>query len=378
MKLFHISDLHLGKRVFGFSLLEEQSFALTQILGLIEKEQPDALLIAGDIYDKPVPPAEAVSLFDGFLNALAARKLKTFIISGNHDSAERLAFGGRLMDKSGIHFAPVYDGVLLPHTLSDEFGALHFYLLPFVRPAQVRAVWQNEPAESYTEALSTALSHVPLDAEARNLLITHQFVTGSVRSESEELSMGGTDNVDASLFQAFDYVALGHLHSAQAAGGEHIRYSGSPLCYSFSEAGRAKSVTVAELREKGSVSVRELPLTPLRPMLELRGSYMELTALRFYEALNRDAYFHITLTDEEDIPDAVGKLRVIYPRLMRLDYDNRRTGGTAELTEPPNAERKTPQELFAAFYEQQNHSPLGEEQAAYIAGLIEEIREEER
>lgn len=374
MKLIHLSDLHLGKRVSEFSMLEDQKHILSEIMDIIEKERPDGVLIAGDIYDKGVPPAEAVRLFDEFLFRLSKRGLQVFIISGNHDSPERIAFGSRLMVPSGVYLSPVYDGAVSPVRLCDEFGAVDIYLLPFLRPSQLRRFFPEEEIETYTDALRIAISNMPLDPAARKILVTHQFVTGAAGCESEERSVGGSDNVDATVFEPFDYVALGHLHSPQNVGSAAIRYCGTPLKYSFSEAGQEKSVTVAELREAGALTVRTVPLLPKRDLREIRGSYLEITARSFYEGSRTDDYLHVTLTDEEDQPDAIGKLRAIYPNIMKLDYDNQRTRSAAAVT--AGAAPKTPLELFEELYEKQNNQPMREEQRAFAAGLIEEIWEE--
>ena len=377
MKFIHLSDLHLGKRVCEFSMLEDQKYILTQILNIIREEQPDAVLLAGDIYDKSVPSAEAVQLFDEFLYRLSGEGQQVFVISGNHDSPERLSFGGRLMEGSGIHIAPVYDGHVKPFVLEDDFGPVGLYLLPFVKPAQVRKYFPDREIVSYTDAVRTALEEMQPDPSQRNVLVTHQFVTGASRSDSEEISVGGTDNVDASVFGEFDYVALGHIHGPQNVGkagsGSRIRYCGTPLKYSFSEAGHEKSVTVAELEQDGSLTVRTIPLIPLRDLREIRGTYLELTARQFYEGTNRSDYLHVTLTDEEDVPDAMGKLRVIYPNLMKLDYDNRRTRAGGQPLDAEHTEQKSPLELFSEFYEKQNNQPMSGEQLAFCREMIEKI-----
>ena len=377
MKLIHLSDLHLGKRVSEFSMLEDQRYILEEILRIIDGERPDAVLIAGDIYDKPVPPAEAVGLFDDFLVRLARRETQVFIISGNHDSPERIAFGARLMDRSGIHLSPVYDGHVEPVALEDEHGTVNIYMLPFLKPAHVRRFFPEEEIDSYTDALRTAVRAMEIDPAARNVLVTHQFVTGAARCDSEDISVGGTDNVDVTAFDGFDYVALGHIHNPQQVVRETVRYCGTPLKYSFSEAGHEKSVTVAELGEKGDISIRTAPLIPLRDMKELRGSYEDLTRRSFYENTTwREDYTHITLTDEEDIPDAVGKVRVISRYLMKLDYDNRRTRSGGEILGSGQVEKKSPLELFSELYEKQNNQPMTEEQRAFAAGLIGTIWED--
>lgn len=374
MKLIHLSDLHLGKRVNEFSMLEDQAFILHRILEIIAAERPDGVLIAGDVYDKPVPPAEAVELFDRFLTDLAAAGQQVFVISGNHDSPERIAFGARLMDRSGIHLSPVYDGSPEPVTLRDDDGPVRIWLLPFLKPAHVRRWFPQEEIASYTDALRTAVAHLPLNTAERNVLVTHQFVTGASRCESEEVSVGGTDNVDASVFEKFDYVALGHIHNPQQVTRPTVRYCGTPLKYSFSEAKSQKSVTVAELGPKGTVEVRTVPLVPQREMREIRGTYQELTLQSYYAGTDlKTCYLHVTLTDEDDVPDAIGKLRAIYPGLMRLDYDNARTRSNAEITGAEDVERKSPLELFESFYQLQNNQPMSAEQRAFAAGLIEKI-----
>lgn len=376
MKFLHLADLHLGKRVNGFSMLEDQAHILRQILAILDDEQPDGVLIAGDVYDKSVPTVEAVELLDGFLTELRTRGVPVLLISGNHDSPERLAFGGRVMDSCGIHISPVYDGALAPVTLHDTFGPVHVWLLPFVKPAHVRRWFPDADIESYTDAVAEAVAHMDIDTAARNVLVTHQFVTGGTRSGSEELSVGGTDNVDSGVFAPFDYVALGHLHGAQHIGRETIRYAGSPLKYSFSEARQHKSVTVVTLGEKGDVQVRTVALTPLRELREIRGSYDELTARSFYEHTTyRSDYLHLILTDEQDVFEAISRLRTIYPYLMTLDYDNARTRAAGGMSVPAETERRTPLELFEALYQRQNHRPMSEVQRAYIAQLMEQIME---
>lgn len=378
MKLIHLSDLHIGKRVNEVSMIEEQEYILKQILEAVDAEQPDAVLIAGDVYDKSVPSAEAVTLFDDFLCSLAQRKRQVFIISGNHDSAERLAFGGRLMEDKGIHLSPVYDGNITPITLTDEYGDVRFWLLPFLKPAHVKRFYPDEGIESYTDACRAAVEKMGIDPAQRNVILAHQFVTGSATCDSEEISVGGTDNVDRSVFADFDYVALGHIHGPQNIGSERIRYCGTPLKYSFSEAGHQKSITVVELGQKGHVALRTISLTPLHDMREIRGSYDEVTAKTFYENTAVEDYLHITLTDEEDVPEAMARLRVIYPNLMKLTYDNARTRSNAVIDGAVDVQKKSPLQLFGELYEQQNNQPMSEIQKDFMSELIESIWEGEK
>ena len=378
MKFVHLSDLHLGKRVNEYSMLEDQEYILTKIINIIDDEKPAGVIIAGDVYDKSIPSAEAVQMFDDFLTRLAKRNLQVFIISGNHDSPERMSFGSRLMDQSGIHISQVYSGKIEPFALKDEHGIINVYMLPFVKPAHVKR-FSDESIESYTDAIRVAVAEMNVDQSARNLLITHQFVTGATRSESEDISVGGSDNVDVSVFDGFDYVALGHIHSPQNCISERVRYCGTPLKYSFSEAKDNKSVTVVEIAEKGSLSVETISLVPMRDMVEIKGRYNEIMLKSFYENTSyQEDYIHITLTDEEDIVDAIGKLRTVYHNLMKLDYDNKRTRSVAQVDGAVDVETKTPIELFSDFYELQNNQPMSDEQKAFVEDLIEQVWEDEK
>ena len=332
MRFLHLSDLHLGKRVCEFSMLEDQKYILEQILALLDAHPVDGVLLAGDLYDKPVPPAEAVRLLDWFLTQLAARGLPVFAISGNHDSADRVAFGAALLETSRVYVSPVFSGAPQPICLADEHGPVDVYLLPFLKPASVRHVWPDEPIESYNDALACVLRHCTPDPGHRSLLVAHQFVAGAAACESEEPSVGGLDCVDAALFDAFDYVALGHLHSPQKVGRDTLRYCGTPLKYSFSEAHQHKSITFVDLGEKGCVDISTAPLTPLHDLREVRGSYLELT--------------------------------------------DRRTREDQQITAPGRVENITPLQHLAAFYELQNNQPLTDEQAAFCQQLIEDIWKE--
>lgn len=378
MKLIHISDLHIGKRVHEVSMIGEQTHILTQILDIIHAEQPDAVLICGDVYDKSVPSGEAVTLLDDFLWRLTQLEQQVFIISGNHDSAERLAFGGRLMAGKGIHLSPVYDGRVTPITLQDTHGPVHFWMLPFLKPAHGKRFYPEEPMETYTDACRVAVEKMGIDPMARNVLLTHQFVTGSATCDSEEISVGGADNVDGAVFADFDYVALGHIHGPQNVGSPRIRYCGTPLKYSFSETHHEKSVTVAELGEKGSLSIRTVPLIPRHDLRQIRGTYEEITARSYYENTAVEDYLQITLTDEEDVPEAVARLRVIYPNLLQLRYDNTRTRTENIMEGAVDVQKKSPLQLFGELYQQQNGKTMSDTQTAYLRELIASIWEEEK
>lgn len=377
MKLFHLSDLHIGKRVNEFSMIEDQKYILTQILYAADQEKPDGILISGDVYDRTIPTAEAVQVFDAFLTRLSEQKIPAFIISGNHDSAERLAFGSSLMGKSGIYFSKVYDGTVEKIPMQDAYGTVWIYLLPFLRPSTIRHALPEraEEVQSAADAVRIALEQTKIDEKERNVLLAHQFVAGAKRCDAEELQVGDVDQIPAELFASFEYVALGHIHSPQKVGRETVRYCGAPLKYSFSEAGQEKSITVVELKEKGSVDLRTIPLKPLHDLRKIRGTYLEVTAKSFYENRDCEDYLQVTLTDEEDVPDGMAKLRTIYPNLMRLEYDNKRTRSNAEVRAAERVEEKSELELFQEFYELQNNQSMTEVQEQFVEELLRGMKE---
>lgn len=389
MRLIHLSDLHIGKRVNEFSMLEDQEYILKEILGIIDDEQPDGIIIAGDVYDKSVPSEEAVKLLDSFLTSLAKRNLQVYIISGNHDSAAKLAFASSLIDLSGIHISPVYDSAQMadaeerlgrPYHLADGKGqVVNIYMLPFVKPATVRAVFPDEAEEikDYTDACSVAVEHMDIDEKATNILVAHQFVTGAVRSESEE-NVGGLDNVDVSVFDSFDYVALGHIHRPQKVGRETVRYCGTPLKYSLSEADHMKSVTVVDIPENKKIEIRTVPLVPMHELREVKGTFDELMDRRNYEGTAVDDYLYVVLTDEDDVPDALGKLRTVYPNVMKLGYDNNRTRVTQTIDDATVLEGKKPIDLFEELYEKQNNRQMSDEQREFVQNIIDSVWREER
>lgn len=376
MKIMHLSDLHIGKKVNEYSMLQDQIYILKEILRIIDNEKVETVIIAGDVYDRSLPPNEALELFDEFLYQLSGRNVNVFVISGNHDSPERISYCGRMMTENKIFLSPVYDGNVKPITLNDDYGEVNFYLLPFVRPADIRRYFPDENIENYTDAVKVAIDNMNVDFNERNILVTHQFVTGAELSESEDIIVGGTDNVSGEVFDGFDYVALGHIHREQTVGKDNIRYCGTPLKYSFSEAKHIKSVTILDFNDKGNIEYSKIPLTPFRDMREIRGTYYELTLKSSYESTNTEDYLHITLTDEEDIPDAIGKLRSIYPNIMKLDYDNLRTRGSGTVDAIENIESKSPFELFADLFKQQNNQDMSEEQEEIMRNLIDKIWEE--
>ena len=375
MKFAHIADLHIGKRVHDFSMLEDQRYILEEMLGIFAEEKVDGVLIAGDVYDKTVPSAEAVQLFDSFITKLAKMGIPVYMISGNHDSAERLAFGAELFENNGVYISQVYEGEVKRVEVEDVYGPVNIWLLPFLKPATVRHALQREDISTYEESVVAALQACEIDTKQRNILVAHQFVTGADRCDSEETSVGGLDNISAEVFEDFDYVALGHIHRPQKMGRETLRYSGTPLKYSFSEADHKKSVTIVEVLEKGRVEIHVVPLVPRRDMRKMRGTYMEVTARDAYTEENKMDYLQITLTDEEDVPGVLQKLRTVYPNLMRLEYDNARTRENREVQAVEAQEQKSELELFEEFYELLNNESMKDEQVEFVEKMILDLKE---
>lgn len=370
----HLSDLHIGKRVNEFPMLEDQKYILKQILRIIDEEKTDGVMIAGDVYDRKEPSTEAVQLFDEFLVQLAKLNQKVFIISGNHDSAERLSYAGRLLSEKDIYISPVYHGEIAPIKMEDAYGEINFYLLPFVKPVNVRQYFEDEEIANYTDAIRTIIDNLNIDTEKRNVLLMHQFVTGASLCDSEEHSVGGLDDVNVETVEAFDYVALGHIHGPQKIGRETIRYCGTPLKYSFSEENHKKSVTIVELKEKGKVSVDKIPLVPMRDMKTITGTYEEITARSYYEGEEfKDWYLHIILKEDDDVPEALGRLRAIYPNIMKMNYDNQRTRSLGTVCADEQVKEKTPFELFSELYTMQNGVEMSKEQAEYLQSMIVKI-----
>ncbi|MCM1529866.1 MAG: exonuclease SbcCD subunit D [Alistipes sp.] len=372
MKIMHISDLHLGKRMAEYSLYAEQRDMLEKLLSAADSEKPDILVIAGDVYNKAVPPENSVELFDDFISEVSDRKIPVFIISGNHDSAERIAFGGRIMKNSGVYVSPVYKGDVQPIVLADEEGDVNIYMLPFIKPFTVREFFPDRKIESYNDAVKAAVEQMNIDTSKRNILITHQFITGASLSDSEEIFIGGTENVDGGIFAGFDYVALGHIHSPQNIG-KKMRYCGSPLKYSFSEAGQTKSITIAELGKKGELEIRTLPIKPLRDVKSYTGSFEELTGEEFCGKINTDDHVYLILTDEQNIPDCIHKLRKVYSHIAGFRYENSRTKNITSMM-PGSAERiNSPEELFDAFYREYSPNGMNGKQIEYLKWIIRDI-----
>lgn len=376
MRLLHCSDLHLGKRVHECSMTEEQRHILKQIASIAVAQQVDGIIIAGDLYDKLVPSIEAVGLLDEFLTSLWEQHLPVYLISGNHDSPERLSFGTQLLEQNDVYLAGVFTGKAQHLSLQDAYGALELYLLPFIKPAVVRSFYPEESIETYEDAVRVALSHSDIDPQKRNVLVAHQFVTNNgrepERSDSETLSVGALDQVDVSLFDGFDYVALGHIHGPQKIGRETVRYCGSPLKYSFSEWRHKKSVTIVELKEKGIVSLEQISLQPIHDLREIRGTLSSLLQPEVVAQGDPQDYLRVILTDEIPPYDPLGQLRQVYPNLLRLDFERNEAAAMESITAAQDVEEKTIMELFSDFYEMANDRSMNEAERAVMEQIWKE------
>lgn len=371
MTFVHLSDLHLGKRLEKQSLLPDQEYILDQIIALLKENPPDGILIAGDVYDRSVPAVDAIELFNHFLEELSAFQIPIFIISGNHDSGERLSFAHRSLKRADIHISPNYHGKITPITVKKEGEEVDVCLLPFLKPAMVQNYFPDQNIQTYNDTVKTVVNEMDVDPSRPSVLVAHQFVTGAVTCDSEEISVGGSENVDKSIFKNFQYVALGHLHGPQNVENIHIRYCGSPLKYSFSEVDHAKSLTYVQVGK--NFSLEKKPLTPLRDLVKIRGSYNQLTSKDFYERDGFDptAYFHITLTDENPLPEAMGRLRIIYPYALKLSYDNLRTRHDSDINKVNST--LDPLSVFASLFAEQHGSPLSTEQAEFLDQIWKEL-----
>ncbi len=377
MKTAHLADLHLGKTVNGFSMIDEQKHILEEILEILQKEQVKAVMIAGDVYDRNVPSVEATNLLDRFLSELVKQQMEVFLIAGNHDSGDRLNFGSSLFESMHVHIVGTYKGTVPSYAMQDEYGTIVFHLLPFIRPINVNRYIEEEMAKAgdYTQAVQKALANDTIDPSQRNVLLSHQFVTGVQVDEngSEEIIVGGLDQVSGTVYDAYDYVCLGHIHRPQKVSRDTMVYAGTPLKYSFSEANQVKSVPIVDFKEKGNIEIKRIPLIPLHEMKEVKGKFAEIM-----RASHSEDYMHVTLTNEEDVPDAIRDLRQVYPNIMKLDYDNRRTQNAAAAAVNEEKMAQSPLEIFSTFYEERNHASMSEAQKNCMEELIHEIWEDEQ
>ena len=377
MKLLHTSDLHLGLRLCENPMNEDIAYLLNEIVGIAESEGCSAVIVAGDIYDRSNPGADSVAIFDRFVTELASRGIALLAVSGNHDSPERVAYMSDILGRMGVHFSHVYNGTVAPVIIKDDVGEIYFWLLPFLRASTVRGIHEEFDGETYTDAMHFVIDQMNIDTSCRNVLVTHQFVVGGASDTNE--SVGGIMAVDSSVFDKFNYTALGHLHTAHFAGPKNVRYSGSPLKCSFSEVDDRKTVDIVEINCDGKVSVKEVPLHPIRDMREIRGTYNEVMSLEWRERACREDYLRIILTDEEDVQDAVAKLRTAYPNLLRLTYDNKRTQEyrSTDSFERDEMEALRPEDVFSELYELQYNDAPSDDVMQTVKRIINEIRNEE-
>lgn len=374
MKFIHISDLHLGKKVYEYSMISEQKNALNQVVTAVRDHGADGVLISGDIYDKPVPTVEAVELFDEFLSELKKCHVKVFIISGNHDSVERISFGADIFSSDNIYISKPYDGKIKSIEMEDEYGKVYIHLMPFIKPAYVKKYFPEADVEDYNSAIGTVVNNMGIDEKERNIILVHQFITGAVRSESEEVFLGGLDNVDFDIFDKYDYVALGHIHKSQAMGRQAVRYSGTLVKYALDEVNQIKSMTFVELKMKGDIAIEIIPVIPIHEMRRIQGTYMELTDRHNYDGTKTDDYIHIVLKDEEDVPDALRKLRVIYPNILKLEYDNKRTRERQSVVQRESVKKRQPSEYIEELYRVQNNDDMTESQAKIMNEILEGLQ----
>lgn len=377
MRFFHISDLHIGKKLREKDISDDQVYILKEIIRLVDDHKPDGVLIAGDVYDRSVPPASALNIFNDFITELETRDVKVFIISGNHDSPDRLQFAKDILSKSDVYIAGSFDGHLDKVTMEDEYGKVNVYMLPFIKPSSVANFYKDEVVDSYDKALRLVIDSAKIDTDERNILISHQFVTNLGKepetSESESVRIGGLDNIEVSAFDSFDYVALGHLHKPQKVGRETVRYCGTPLKYSFSEANHTKSVTMVSMEDKGKITINKLPLTPLKDMYIIKDTLDNLLQKQEYTQYS-DQYIYAIITDEEDLFDPIGQLRSIYDNILLLEIENRKSQYiNDDLAYEGDIKEKDPLELFKEFYFLQNNEEISDKQENILMKTLDQL-----
>lgn len=379
MRLLHTGDLHIGKMLHEFSLLEDQREILGQISRIAEEEKADGVILAGDLYDRTIPAKEAVLVFDEFLTGLIDAGRLVFAVNGNHDSGERLSFASALLEKRGLYIAGRFEGGLKKIVCTDEYGTVNVYLMPFVKPAQIKewAGWEGD-GFFYQQEAEAILGTAQIDTSERNVLVAHHFVTDCGRepelSDSDSrVQVGGTDQVEAALFSDFDYTALGHIHRSQQIGERAVYYAGSPLKYSFSEAGQEKSVLLIDLKEKGNITVTKRPLTPLHDMRRIRGRLQELIREEVVCAADREDYLSVTLTDKDELLEPIQTLRSVYPNVMQLIIEKDEGSEERSFSAVGDIRKKSSLELFSEFYEQVRGEKPDEERLCVVREALEEI-----
>ena len=380
MKLMHLSDLHLGKLVLEQSMIDDQKYILNQIIEIVKKDRVDIVLIAGDVYDKSIPTIEAVNLFSNFLTKLYKLKVLVFVISGNHDSKDRLSFGNELFVDNGIYIEGIFNGNLRCETINDKYGKLNIYMLPFIKPVEIKRFYPDEIIDTYEDAIKCILKHSSINKSERNIIMVHQFVTSLgedvIRSDSESISLGGIDNIDVTLFKDFDYVAMGHIHGPQKVGRETARYSGSPLKYSFSEVNQKKSVCIIEFNSKEDINISKIPLIPIRDMRVIKGPFDKLISKEIVNLENKNDYLDVVLTDDDYIINAIGKLRKFYPNILKLEYENKISSNEVLDNIDIDKSNMSPIDLFSEFYKMQNGIELPAKKKKIIEEVIKEVSDE--
>ena len=380
MRIMHLADLHLGRTILEQSLIEDQKYILDEIIELAIDKKVDLILIAGDVYDKSIPSVEAVNLFSKFLTSLYKKNIKVCVISGNHDSKDRLSFGNELFIDNGIYIEGVFNGELKYIELEDEYGKLNIYMLPFVKPVDVRKYYPDEKIDSYDDAVRCIIKNTKIDKKGRNIIMVHQFVTGSnidiERSDSETISLGGIDNVDINNFIDFDYVAMGHIHGPQRLLRDTARYAGSPLKYSFSEVNQKKSIPIINFRGKDDIEFELVSLLPLRDMRIIKGPIDKLLDKDVYKDTNLDDYICAVITDNDYVVDAIGKLRDVYKNILKVSYDNDRTNIDNDIDIQNINKDLSPIELFSDFYKMQNNIDIDKKRERIVNDIIKEVMDE--
>ena len=373
MILAHISDLHLGKSLHNFSLIEDQDYILDQIAGILVEKKVDVLIIAGDVYDKNVAPEAGIRVLRKFLGRLVEAKIKVMIISGNHDSAERLTFGGEFMTEKGIYFSKVYDGMIEPIIFTDSFGPVNFYLLPFIKPSTVQHYFEDEEIDSWDAAVRCAVEHMNINTSERNIIVAHQNIMGAERCESEEIYIGGQDAVSDEIFKDFDYTALGHIHRQQKIGKYNVMFSGTPLKYSTSEFDHKKVMPLISLGEKGRVDIDLIDLLPKRDLRKITGRLDDIMSMAAKDPNNHEDFIDITLTDENEVMDAISTLRSVYPNVLKISYENMATRAAEEIEKLGKLDKQNPQEIFEKFFNSRRGREMTAEEKEYMNSLIEKI-----
>ena len=370
MKFAHLADLHIGKKLNGISLLEDQRYVLNQVVDIVKKEKVDGILLAGDIYQTSQPSSEALSLFDEFLGNLVKANIPCYMISGNHDSEQRIAYFSRLIRKANVFTNELFNGTIQTIKVEDEYGELHIHLLPFIKPIDLKKYYPDEKIDTYQKMMELVIAASNIDYSQRNILLCHQFITGAVTSDSEVFAIGTLDNINHQVFENFDYVALGHLHHPQHVGKDTIRYSGSLLKYSLSEINSNKSITIVDVKEKGNVRIDKIPLIPPHEMRELKGYYKDLMK----EAYSED-YISVILEDDVVLPDAYLSLMTNFPNM--ISYRLNKNNEVYDHVELLDMDNKSVLDLFTDFYRGQNNDLMpSNEQLDLIKRIIDEIEEE--